>query len=137
MWSPELLKDSCSALTGVLLITPIRQDSPEEWPPTGTRPQVLECTPCRSVAGLSACELGKPLIMLVTGRPGEEKRLLGGWGLPQAWGLSSSHTIGDVLLIWMPTREREHQPGLAEASTEALTWEVLRERRGHWMGCRG
>lgn len=73
--------------------------------------------------------------MLETRGPGEEKRLLGGQGLPQPWGLSSAHTIGDVLpLVWMATRERGHQPGLAEAATQALTWEVLRERREHWAG---
>lgn len=75
--------------------------------------------------------------MRVTRGPGEEKRLLGGRGLPQAWGLPSYHTISDALpLVWMPTRERGHQPELAEAAPKALTWEVLRKRRGHCMGYR-
>lgn len=110
---------------------------PEGWPPTGTRPQVLECTPCCSAAGVFACELGKPLIMLETWGPGEEKRLLGGQGLPQAWAFPppTQSVLSCPRPGWQPGREGIHQD-LAEAATKALTWEVLRERREQWTGYR-
>lgn len=84
---------------------PIRLDSPEEWAtqrnsPTGAG--MYSMLLCSRFVCLCA---GKATYYAATWGPGEEKRPLGEQGPAQAWALSSSHIIHDVLtLVWMATQ---------------------------------